>query len=457
MSPLQKVVVIGGAAGLTSAHFASQQRARVIVIEKMSETGKKILMSGGTRCNVLPVEVDPDRDYFSSNRRAVKAVLSTWDVDSCKQWLEEIGLELQIEEENLKYFPKINSAKQVRDLLLQSCVSNDVDFNYNCGIKSARNRHGMWECLTDGDEIFTADRIIFATGGKSFPKVGTDGIGFSLLKKLGHSSNSPFPALTPLLGHHPGTDPLPGVSLQSVQVRAIDSNRGCELVSQRSGMLFTHKGFSGSSILNLSHLVTTAGDKSGVSYLVDWTSGGAEEWEARLKEGKWKGKVVNFISRFGIPSRLAAALCNKAGIPPDRTLSHLTRGERRGLVETLNRYELQIDGHAGYRLAEVTGGGIPLNEIDVSTMESVVVPGVFVCGELLDVFGRIGGFNFYWAWVTGRLAGVGAARALSKRNYEIVSEVGSIHRLRVQLICGSWISIGGSVQRRSVQEDCFIE
>ena len=405
------LVVGGGAAGLTSAHFAALQGAHVRVLEKTREPGKKILLSGGTRCNVLPASLDSDRDYFShSNRNLIQAVFRSWSLDDCLDWItspDGVGLDLKLEEATHKYFPVSDSARDVRDALVKSCLRHGVQFEHNCSVRSVKQKGGArWECETEDGRLFGSDQIILATGGKSYPKVGTDGVGYSIVKKLGHTLHPPIPALTPLLAPHPGHAQLSGVSLREAQVEAESAATQEKCRSERSDLLFTHRGLSGPSVLDVSHVIASQGSPSDARIFVNWSSDSQEEWETRLRGAKWKGTVPNFVRRFGIPSRLAAALCTEAAIPLDRTLSHLTKGERRALVKELTRFEVVCTGHGGFRLAEVTAGGVPFEEVDVASLESNMAPGIFLCGELMDIFGRIGGFNFYWAWLSGRLAGM---------------------------------------------------
>ncbi|KAL6754148.1 HI0933-like protein-domain-containing protein [Haematococcus lacustris] len=250
-----------------------------------------------------------------------------------------------------------------------------------------------------------------ATGGLSFPAVGTDGTGLRVLKRAGHSLNEVYPALVPLTGSHPGGQQLAGLSLYDVAMAAQLPGASKPRRAARTGMLFTHRGFSGPAVLDVSHLAVMAlGRGQPLPGLrVKWTSLSAEDWATRLQVG---GSVLvsTVLQRGGVRERLADALCLELGLV-GRRVSELKKTERLALISHLTAYQLQYTGHEGYKKAEVTGGGIPLTEVHLSRMESKVLPGVFLAGEVLDVFGRIGGFNFYWAWVTGRLAGLGAARS----------------------------------------------
>lgn len=474
-------IIGGGAAGLTAAYFAAKASncttKKIAVFEKNDETGKKILISGGTRCNVLPSSADTINDYYTqSSPSALRALFGQWSLQQCSLWFEqELGIQISLEEETGKLFPRSNSAKEVRDKLLQACVSRGVDVITSAPLISLKmlprgqhpssNQNGSdadWLCTFDNRTI-VAKKVILSTGGKSFPTLGTSGLGYSILKSLGHTIHEPFPALTPLKGTHPGDAQLAGLSvynaLLSVHHASVDGGKkkkkGGKISANRTAMLMTHQGFSGPAILDLSHYFTKTmphpieHQKSGSdndagisststaaaavslvpSLSVSWLRDvHRETWEERILSTSSSKATKNvtcadnalpmypgntlictILKKEGIPSRLADALCADAGIDPGRKLSELRKQEKSNLLDRLVRYSLHITGHEGYDKAEVTGGGVPLNELDMKSMESKIVPGLYVIGELCDVHGRIGGFNFWFAWSSGRLAGLAAA------------------------------------------------
>ena len=372
-----------------------------------------------------------------------------------------MGIRLALEEATGKYFPASNSAAEVRDRLVAACRRHGVEFSYGAGLQDLqRQPDGTWRLLLQGGGSVAAARVVLATGGLSFPRLGATGDGYRLLRQHGHSLHEPYPALTPLLGAHPGQQQLAGISLYEAELAAVPAAGGggggggkrrakAGGRAQRTAMLFTHRGYSGPAVLDLSHHAVRALERQQPAprIQVQWTPHGAADWEGKMLEGGAL-LVPSLLRREGLPQRLAEALCGEAGVPLDRwgcwtgcvafagwafgvgaatcscaasnlrpqavrcrKLSELRKAERAALVEALTRYTLPVSGSEGYAKAEVTGGGVPLNELDVSKMQSRVLPGVYVCGELCDVFGRIGGFNFWWAWVSGRLAGLSAAEA----------------------------------------------
>ena len=261
---------------------------------------------------------------------------------------------------------------------------------------------------SDDGRRWEAPRLIVATGGLSVAATGSDGRGLSLVSRVGHTRHTTYPALTPLL-----TDPAVHSELSGVTLDVrIEVPVGKSRESFEGSFLFTHRGYSGPVVLNASHLaVRSALDGAPVKLEAAWDRMTAEAWDEALAQGS--GTVGGVLSASTIPARLARRIAAEAEVPWDRSLGQLRKDERLKLIELLTRYPLPWTGDEGYKKAEVTGGGIDLAEIDPRTMESRVQPGLYLCGEILDAFGPIGGHNFLWAWATGRAAGMAAGAASS--------------------------------------------
>lgn len=393
-----------GAAGLTAAIFAAQSGANVLVLERTDKAGKKILMSGGTRCNVLPVEMSLDDFSTGSSPNLMKRIFKSWSVDACKEWFEtELNLPLACELETNKWFPVTNEAKDVRDALLNQAISLGVEIRYDAPVQSLRQEDGLWKLITSDGKLVETEKVILSSGGYSVPTIGTDGMGHRALDVLGIPITPTYPALTPLTGAHPGGGSLAGMTVQ-VSIHIREANGKMVATNHRSGFLFTHNGFSGPAILDVSHHVIRPMEAGEPAPLVEvnWTGMNPHELEKHFLRGNTL--VSSVVGRF-VPARLAEALIAETylvGI----TIADMRSAERKALIKLMTAYPLEITGHEGYRKAEVTGGGVPLEAIDTATMQVKGFTGLYLCGEILDVFGRIGGFNFYWAWVTGRLAGL---------------------------------------------------
>lgn len=404
------IVVVGaGAAGTMAAIFAASQGRRTLLVERTRDGGKKILISGGGRCNVLPSRVDPAQYFTESSRNTLKKMLLSWPLAEQRRFFEEeLRIPLALEAESGKLFPRSNRARDVRDGLLDRALESGVEQVFSSSVTGLRPSGSGWTVQLDGGREIAAAAVILATGGLSVPATGSDGTGFRLVRQLGHTLNDTYAALTPLTTNPAVHAELSGVSLEVT----LEAPLAKGSLRASGGFLFTHRGYSGPSVLNVSHLaVRSGGDPSRrVPVLAQWTEMDAAAWEALLREPG--PGAIGALVRRRLPQRLADQLLYEAGIDPERTRSQLRREERARLVEVLARYPLPWTGDEGYKKAEVTGGGVPLAEVDPRTMESRVLPGLFLCGEILDCFGPIGGYNFCWAWSTGRAAGLGAAASL---------------------------------------------
>jgi predicted Rossmann fold flavoprotein len=403
LAAMNVVVVGAGAAGCMAAIFAARDGARVTLLERMKDGGRKILISGGGRCNVLPSQMSPKQYFTTSSPNTLKKMLLSWPLAEQRRFFEEVlKIPLKLEPESGKLFPVSNKARDVRDTLVTHAKELGVRFQHDCYVMGLEPGD-KWRVQVEGGQRIETDRVIMSTGGLSVPATGSDGTGLRIMRKLGHTVHELYPALTPLTCEPPRHGDLAGVSLE-VQLRTDE-------LETRGGFLFTHRGYSGPSVLNVSHVAVQSRMKGKDRAVIraQWTERNDEAWHAVLKN---KGSIqVGTILRREMPARLADALMQEASVDPQTTTSQLKKDERVRLVEALASYPLPWTGDEGYKKAEVTGGGVALSEVDPKTMESKLHPGLFLCGELLDAFGPIGGYNFAWGWATGRAAGMGAATA----------------------------------------------
>jgi predicted Rossmann fold flavoprotein len=241
------------------------------------------------------------------------------------------------------------------------------------------------------------------------PATGSDGTGLRILDRLGHTIHDLYPALTPLTAQPPRHAALAGVSLEVALEAALE--RG--VFRTKGGFLFTHRGYSGPSVLDISHVAVRArAAKQSQRITVQWTEHDANAWDQMVRAAN-QGTLAGVLRRQ-LPARLADTLLAELHIDGDVQLSQLRRDDRTRVIDALTRYELPWTGDEGYQKAEVTGGGVSLAEVDPRTLESRLHPRLFLCGELLDAFGPIGGYNFAWGWATGRAAGAGAAAAVAQ-------------------------------------------
>jgi predicted Rossmann fold flavoprotein len=405
--PTRRIAVIGaGAAGSMAAIFAARAGAETLLLERTRDGGRKILISGGGRCNILPARVDESRFVTDSSPHALRNILRSWPLSEQIAFFErELGLTLVEEAETGKLFPASNRARDVRDGLLSLAARHGVILQAGTRVTGLRAEPGRWRIECAEGTPLDVDRVIVATGGLSVPTTGSDGAGLAMLEALGHTIHSTYAALTPVLAEPAVFGALSGVSLPV----AITARDGRRTSTSRGGFLFTHRGYSGPAVLDVSHVLARSRAEGDVRARlhVRWTELDEAAWDAALRPVGTRS--VAGALRRELPERLADALAAWADVAPTRTLSQLTRAERLRLLAVLTRAELPWSGDEGYRKAEVTGGGVSLAEIQPRTLESRRHAGLHICGEVLDAFGPIGGYNFLWAWATGRAAGLGAA------------------------------------------------
>jgi predicted Rossmann fold flavoprotein len=414
-------IVGGGAAGLAAAIFAAEAAPsgfRIVVLDGAKALGAKILVSGGGRCNVTHHEVFP-KD-FNGSPNIVRNILSEFDVAATIRWFASLGVELKREPTG-KLFPVADSARVVLKALLDRCDALKVTLLTSrrvTAIVPASDADRSFQIL-HSDGMLTCPRVIVCTGGRSLPRSGSDGSGWEILRELGHTVTPTYAALVPLvLAPQMFHAELAGAS-QEVELSVF---LGGKRIHRRTGsLLWTHFGVSGPVVMDASRHWTIpheAAHTTGAAPVL-WcnllpgeTFQQVEQWLIQSASDRPKASMLTHLSqRF--TERTAAALLRHAAIDPTTVASQLTRESRRTLVHVLTALVLPVTQHRGWNYAEVTAGGVPLSEIDFRTMQSRKVPGLYLAGEVLDCDGRIGGFNFQWAWATGFLAGRAAATLAS--------------------------------------------
>ena len=414
------IAIVGaGAAGLAAAIFAAEastsattNKRRVLLLEGASTIGAKILISGGGRCNVTHDVVSPAD--FAGSRTVVRNVLAAFDAAATVRWFASLAVELKREETG-KLFPVSNRARSVLDALVSRCQDLGVELTTSQRVTGVEPSADGFR-ITTAAGVFQARRLIMATGGRSLPRTGSDGTGWQIVANLGHTVTSTYPALVPLvLQSDFFQGELSGISHPAELSTFADG----KLVDRRDGsLLWTHFGISGPVVLDASrYWVIAHADGRRVELQCNFYPGaGFEALDERLRNAV-KQHPRQSTARFlesDFPERLAEALADEAGLSPTTALAQVTREQRRQLVHTLTALKLPVERDRGWDHAEVTAGGVPLNEVDFRTMASRRVPGLHLVGEMLDCDGRIGGFNFQWAWSTGYLAGRAAAAACTR-------------------------------------------
>ena len=413
------ICIIGaGAAGLAAAIFAAEQRRSLTVhlLDGAKSIGAKILVSGGGRCNVTHEVVTPED--FQGNRHIIRNVLAAFSEESARRWFASLGVELKHEPTG-KLFPVTDKARTVLNALTVRCRNLGVVLCADHRVVSIR-REEETEAPTGrlqpfriqhGQGVLRARRVVLATGGRSLPRTGSDGLGYELVRGWGHHVTTTAPALVPLvLESTMFHQDLSGLSLD-VELTTVLQGR---TIDRRTGsLLWTHFGISGPVVMDASRFWTLAreqGERAVIyaNLLPGRTQERARAWLLEEAVRQSRRSLLKTVAQV-MPERLAAAVCAHAGCDPQRSVGLLARKDRERLVGMLTKLPLPVVCDRGWNHAEVTAGGVPLDEINFRTMESKLVPGLYLVGEILDCDGRIGGFNFQWAWATGYLAGRAAA------------------------------------------------
>lgn len=415
--PWPLVIVGAGAAGLMAGVWAGRCRIPTLMLEASTRIGAKIRISGGGRCNVLPSRMQLEQFHTQGSKNTLRNIFGSWPLEAVQAFFQqELKIPLKIEATG-KMFPQSDRAQDVIDALLQACASPAVRLQTGVRVQSVHQveteqQNRLFELrLKDGTLLF-ARRVLITTGGLSVPKTGSDGAGLVWAKKMGHQLCPTSAALVPL--HHDEADlhALRGLSVPAT-LRAQIGNR--VLASYQGEMLFTHRGYSGPVVLNISHWFTQAhARQTAVPRIV--AHFGCEPlgfWRELLRTQPQNMRLGTCLNRY-LPRRLVETLLIRLQIDAEQLLGDLSKKVRQRLVVGLEQFDLQVRTDEGFKTAEVTAGGVTLDEIYAKTMESKVCAGLHFAGEVLDVTGDLGGYNFLWAWISARRAIQGVVRLSTK-------------------------------------------
>jgi predicted Rossmann fold flavoprotein len=406
------VVVGAGAAGFLAAITAARNGRRVLLLEKNKRAGLKILVSGGTRCNVTN-ELGADEMAPEYGRAAsfLLPSLRAFDSRAARRFFASAGVETKVEPEG-KVFPRSDRATDVLDALLRELGMSGA------ALAEGRPALAIERLAPEDFRIDTpqgpigARRVVVTTGGLSYPKLGTTGDGYAIARAFGHRVQQTTPALVALIVDVPWVRALSGLTLPRARVAVVSGKK--TLAERTRGFLFTHFGVSGPAAMDVSGAVARfeadgamEGDKAPrlrLDFAPDVAEAALDEAlrAAAVRDGS---RPIASALPAAIPERLRLALLEQSGVPAERRAAELGREERRRLVAAVKATELPVAGTRGYAHAEVTAGGVDLREIEAETMESRFVRGLFFAGEVLDAHGPIGGFNFQAAFATGAAAG----------------------------------------------------
>jgi len=411
------VAIVGaGAAGLmTAIHARTGAHADVLLLDGARAPGAKILVSGGSRCNVTNTVVT-ERDYWGGRRTIVRRILRAFPIADTVAFFDARGLALR-EEGDGKLFPASNRSRDVLDALLRAADEAGVALHASARVHAVTREGPSFRVETSRGSV-AARFVVLATGGLSLPKTGSDGGGYEIARSLGHTIVPATPGLAPLVLAEAGLSAihrdLAGVSHEVELSIWIDGAVGVTLTG---ALLWTHFGISGPVVLNASrHWARATLDGRAVRVTASFYPGRSfdridEQWvdRARIRPTA----TIRSTLASDVPAAVADAVLKSLSFDANQVLATLSRDDRRRLVHALIGWPFAVRDTRGYNYAEVTAGGVELTEIDPASMASRACPGLFLVGEILDIDGRLGGFNFQWAWATGKVAGTAITLAVS--------------------------------------------
>ncbi|WP_461458835.1 BaiN/RdsA family NAD(P)/FAD-dependent oxidoreductase [Parasphingorhabdus sp.] len=386
-TPYDAIILGAGGAGLMCAAVAGQRGRKVLLIDHADQPGKKILISGGGRCNFTNIHTAPDR-YLSTNRHFAKSALSRYTAQDFIALVN--GYNIAWHEKTLGQLFCDGSAKQIVAMLMDECPDDRVTLSLGQSVSDIRHSDGTYQ-VDYGSEAATAPALVIATGGPSIPKMGATSFAYDIARQFGLKVVEPRPALVPLTlgGEETLFRSLSGVSAPIVA--------SCGKTAFREAALFTHKGLSGPAILQISSY-WRHGDPVGVDFLPDLKP----DWLTKLKREAPRLALSRAVNAH-LPARLSETLLERIALSGD--LGNLADRKLEEASRRLSNWRFMPNGTEGYAKAEVTAGGISTADLSSKNMEARQMPGLYAIGEAVDVTGWLGGYNFQWAWASGHAAG----------------------------------------------------
>jgi predicted Rossmann fold flavoprotein len=414
MSLLHEPVVVigGGAAGILAAWKAATSHAPVLLLERNARLGIKILISGGGKCNVTHAGtmVELGEAFQPNERRFLKPSFFRFGNTDLLRILHDAGVPAAARDDG-RVFPEHGTARDVVIALEQLCQTSGVEIRTGIRVQNIATRGSSFKINVSGNRPTPARAVVIATGGVSYPRTGTTGDGIRWAAELGHTIVPIRPALAPIRIH-----PMPDRSWQGVALRAgrlISLTGGRTLASWEGDVLFTHEGLSGPAALELSRPVAVAAEHTAVTMIYDffpkYDFGTLDAALTNLIRDHGSKMIGNLMEAW-LPNRLVPSLLQSVAIDPELRSHSLPRESRRSLIHLLKSWQLGKVVNVPLERGEVTAGGVALNEVDPHTMQSRKVPGLFLCGEVLDIAGPVGGYNLQAAFSTGFVAGEESAR-----------------------------------------------
>ena len=398
---MRVIIIGGGASGVTAALTAKKNDNEVIILENNDQLLKKIQLTGNGRCNYLNEDYDLS-NYTSSDPSRIEEIITDQNIWSVKKFFDNLGLIYKIK--NGYYYPYTNQASTVRDLLLNEIKEKDIQVYFNSHVNSIAKEGNVFHISTDARKFY-CDKVIIATGSFAYPKTGCDGSGYDILEKLGHTIVKPLPALVQLESDFPHSKRWSGVRCD-VKLELMEND---EFIAEEEGELqLTDYGLSGICIFNLSNIVSRGLYENKTESIhinfVPFVETLIIPWLERYNK-KNENKTIRELLEGFLNKKVVDVILITANIPEYTYYNKLSVSEKLKLSKYLTSFPIKITGTKGFENCQICSGGVKLSEIDLETMESNKVEGLYITGELLDLNGKCGGYNLTTCWISGILAG----------------------------------------------------
>ncbi len=424
MKQFDVIVIGGGTSGLMASVTAAQEGANVLLLEKNPTLGKKLLLTGGSRCNVTNNRSSEEIiSHIPGNGRFLYSAFSRYDNHDIIHFFESRGVQLK-EEDHGRLFPTTDSAKTILNTFIEEIKKQHVEVRTNQSVAKLLIEKGcIIGVLTKDGEKILAHSVILATGGKSYPATGSTGDGYRMAKQANHTITPLFATEVPLTSDESfiKEKTLRALSLRDVALSVLNNKRKA-VVTHQMDMIFTHFGISGPAALRCSSFVHSIQEREKTTEVTmklnvvpnESSKSLAHMWHTWLQTAPQKSIKTHLKTL--VPERYAEFLLTKIGINPTMSLNQITESQTKQLFDLLQNFTFTVNGSLAIEKGFVTGGGVQLKEIDPKTMASKSTAGLFICGELLDIHGYTGGYNITAAFVTGHTAGINAAEYASYFN-----------------------------------------
>lgn len=404
---MSKVIVAGGgAAGMMAAIRAAECGHSVELAEHNEKLGKKVFITGKGRCNLTNAsDMDEIFRNIVTNPKFLYSALYTFSNDAVMDFFERCGLKIKTERGG-RVFPLSDKSSDVIKTLEKELKRLKVNIRLNSQAERLIIQNGKAEGLVINGKEHPADAVIMATGGLSYKSTGSDGSGFDIIRKAGHTTSEFSPALVPIVIKEDYPKRMQGVALKNIEINIFSGSKN--IYSAFGEMLFTHFGISGPVILSASSAIIKYLKKGNLTIKIDLKPALTEEQlDARILRDFEENINRDFKNSLNglLPKKMIPSIIRYSGIPEDKKINKITKEERRTLIKSLKEFTLTIEGFRGYDEAIITHGGVNVKEINPATMESKIVKGLYFAGEMIDIDAFTGGYNLQIAWSTGYLAG----------------------------------------------------